>query len=102
MHRINRIGVLSLGRVMGVFGVVFGFLAGVIYGTVMVLVGAAGMGSGEEEGLFLLLLGGGLCIGLPLVYGAFMFVMGLLYGVVINFAFRLFGGLEIELEKLRG
>ena len=108
MRVIKRVGVLSLAKFMGMSAAALGLVFGLIYGLVilcMTLVGAAGiLGSGGDNAL----LGGGAGLGMgvvmalgavvmiPLFYGFFAFFFGFLYGVIINMALRLSGGIEFE------
>ena len=110
MRVIKRIGVLSLAKLMGVTMGGFALVIGVFYGIFIVLfsvIGAAGLlGAGEEQGLLAggaglglgLLFAVGMVIGLPIIYGFFGFVFGLLYGWIINLALRFCGGLEFEVQ----
>ena len=103
MHRILSIGVLSLGKVMGIVGLFFGLLIGIPYGLILMLVGVASGASGRDgpsAGLAAFGILGGLVVMVlaPLMYGAFMFVGGLIYALVLNVAFKLAGGLELEIR----
>jgi len=102
MNRVTRIGVLSLGKVMGMSGVLLGLIFGVIYGGIVMLAGVVGMASQQEGAgaLGLAGFGGGLAvmIGVPIVYGLFSFVFGVVYGAILNLVLRMAGGLELEIQ----
>ncbi len=102
MQKVTRIGVLSLAKLMGGIGVGIGLLIGAIATTVSLLIGVSWLAGGGDssgfEGFMTLLFGVGSLIMLPILYGAFMFLQGLLVACVANLAFRFFGGLEIELS----
>jgi len=109
MHVLERIGVISLAKIMGMSGLAIGLLIGLVYGGFIMIVGAGAAGavaSGEAPDagpLAVLGIGGGLAmiIFIPLMYGALSFVTGLVYGFVLNVMLRIGGGLELELRKTR-
>ncbi|MEM7306091.1 MAG: hypothetical protein AAF682_05440 [Planctomycetota bacterium] len=98
MHRITQVGVLSLGKIMGAAGALLGVVLGLLYGIIFGIVGAVGLADGAEEGGVMLVAGAGMCIGVPLAYGALSFLFGLLYGVILNLVFGFVGGLELRIE----
>lgn len=99
MRKITRIGILSLARITGGVGLVFGLFFGAIFSLVSLAgVGFAVAEGSGAEGFIGLIFGLGAVIVLPLLYGGFAFLQGLLTGFVVNLALTLFGGLEIELS----
>src|SRR5262245_61130695 len=98
MQKITKVGVLSLGKVMGAAGAAMGLVIGVLYGIGLSIVGVVGMADGDEDMGWLLLAGAGACIGAPILYGILSFLIGLLYAVILNFVFRFTGGLELKIE----
>lgn len=97
---VKRIGVLSLGRVMGTIYGTFGLIIGAIL-ALLSLIGAgvvASEGQGGFEALLPIFFGVGAVIILPLFYGLMTFLVGMLIAVVYNLVARLVGGLELELE----
>jgi len=102
MSTIRSVGVLSFGKVSGLSGVLLGAIFGVIYGGILMLIGIAGSAAGHENalGLGAIGVGGGLAvmIGVPIFYGVFSFVFGLLYAVILNLVLRIAGGVEVEIE----
>jgi hypothetical protein len=98
MQRITRVGVLSMGKVMGGAGLFLGLLFGGLYGIIFAIMGAVGLGQGEEEAVVGLVVGLGFCLGGPIVYGLLSFVMGLLYALILNLVFKYTGGLELEIQ----
>lgn len=98
---VKRIGVLSLGRVMGAIYGGMGLLFGLIFSVVSLLgaaFGAAFQDTGGLESMFGLLFGVGAVILLPLFYGLMGFLAGLLTAALYNLAARFVGGLVLELE----
>ena len=105
MHKITKIGVVSLAKIMGMSGLILGLIAGVIYGGILILMGLIGASSGQEEavGFALAGVGGGLAImvSVPIFYGLMSFIVGLIYGLIINLVLTLAGGLELEIQSMK-
>jgi hypothetical protein len=105
MQRLTHIGVFSLGKVMGVCGLFIGLLVGIGYGLIFMLIGAAGGASGEDgaASFAVLGIGGGLfaMAVVPLIYGVVSFIAGVIYGLIINVALYLSGGIELRIEPPR-
>jgi hypothetical protein len=98
---VKRLGVLSLGKVMGVLYALFGLLFGVFFAFFSLLgaaVGAANSGSSTDV-LIGLFFGVGSIIFLPLFYGILGFIFGLLTALIYNAVARLIGGIELEVEQ---
>jgi hypothetical protein len=77
-------------------------ILGVPYGLFAMAIGLIGGASGEEgSGVMAAAgIGGGIAmmVLIPLIYGAFSFVFGLIYALIINLVLGFTGGLEIELQ----
>jgi hypothetical protein len=98
---LNRIGVLSCGKVLGTLYVAVGFVFGLIFSLISVLGMAIGAGSGEIGGgqaLFGMLFGIGAVIILPIFYGIMGFLGGLLMAALYNLVARVVGGIELDLS----
>jgi hypothetical protein len=97
---INRVGVLSVGKVMGVLYGGLGLVAGIGLALFSLLGGGAMMASGQDGsgagGGMMMGMGLGMAIVLPLFYGAVGFIGGLLTGFFYNLAAGFVGGIEIE------
>lgn len=97
---ITKIGVLSLGKLLGLIYAAIGALFGLLYALFAVVGGGAmlAMGSGDSA------MGGGMMMGLgvaavfvlPIFYGILGFIGGLLTALFFNIAAKYTGGLEIE------
>lgn len=97
---LKRIGVLSCGKMEGGLGALMGLILGAIF-SLMSLVGAmAGMASGENEAAFGFLFGVGAIIILPIVYGIFGFIGGLLVAFLYNLVAKFAGGIELHFEQM--
>lgn len=95
---IHSIRVLSLGKILGSIYAGLGLIFGVILAAVSLIGLGPTAGDAEVPALLGLLMGGGAVIALPLFYGIFGFIGGLLVGTIYNFAARTVGGLEIEVS----
>ena len=100
MHRIQRIGPLSLAKIQGVMFLVIGLIFGVLYGVIMGIAGVVTMSAGEEEGAMFLILGAVSVFGFPIFYAVMGFLMGALMAWAYNLAARYIGGLEVELAAV--
>lgn len=95
---IKRIDVLSAAKLAGIIAAAFGLLAGVIFflfGSMFgALLGAAG-GHGGGTAMFGGFMG---IILLPILYGIFGFIGGLIQAFVYNLAAGFVGGIRVETE----
>ena len=103
MKKINKIGVLSLAKFQAILGMFFGLILGIIYSfgglIVDTLVSSDLMTSAETPGLsYGTILAFGALIGMPLMFGIFGFVLGLIEAIFYNFFAKKFGGLKVEFE----
>lgn len=98
---IKRVGILSLVKICGVVMACFGLLIGIIYGLVMMTVGAAMMSMSDEgPGAGIGIVGGlVMMIVIPVFYGVLGVVIGALYAIIYNVAAGFVGGVELELES---
>lgn len=102
---IRRLGVLSLGKIMGALYAFFGLIFGAIFSLISMFGFAAGMaaGNGGGEQVFAsLFFGVGAIIALPIFYGVLGFLGGLLTALVFNLVAGWVGGLEIEADGAAG
>ena len=98
MQRIRRVGVLSLGKMLGALYALLGLIIGAIFTCVSAFGAAAAFaGSGDNEALGLL-FGVGAIIILPLFYGIIGFIGGLIVAFLYNFLAGFVGGIEIYTE----
>ena len=94
MRRVSRIGVLSLGKVLGAMYGLMGLLGGIF----LAIASFFGAAFGDAGGFGAFLGGIGAVVFLPLIYGVAGFVGGLLTGWLYNLIAGLTGGLEVELR----
>ena len=95
---VRRVGVLSLGKVLGDLYALPGLIAGALFAVVS-LVGAAN--SQASDAYAGLLFGDGSVIFMPIFPGIFGFVFGLRWALLYNGIGPLIGDIEIELEETR-
>lgn len=95
---LRRIGVLSLGKVLGVLYAGLGLLFGGLF-SLFSLLGAA-IGATQDAGgaAFAFLFGVGAIVFMPLFYGLIGFIGGLLTALLYNVAAGITGGLELDLQ----
>jgi hypothetical protein len=99
---IKRVGVLSVGKVMGCLNALFGLIAGAFM-SLMAVAGVAmqnqqGMGPGAGPGMMPgIAVGAAAIILLPILYGVIGFVGGIISAAVYNVLASIVGGIELEL-----
>jgi hypothetical protein len=102
MKVIRSFGVVSMGKYLGILYAMLGLVVGVIYGGIMMIVGAIGASAGGEGSgaLGALGIGGGIAaiIFAPIIYGFLGFIIGLLGTLLANLALKFSGGLEVEMD----
>jgi hypothetical protein len=102
VKRIRSFGVLSFGKYLAVFYAFMGLVIGIIYGGIMMLLGAIGAASGGEDAgpLAAFGIGGGIAAVIfgPIFYGLLGFIFGVIATALANVALKMSGGLEIEIE----
>ncbi len=97
---ITKVGVLSLGKLLGIMYAAIGAVFGLLYALFAVVGGGAMLAMGGDEGA----MGGGMMMGmgvaavivLPILYGLIGFVGGLISALFFNIAAKYAGGLEVE------
>jgi len=100
---IERIGVMSCAKLMGVMYAGIGLVFGVLYGLVMMLFGGAMMAAGGADEAA---MGGGMMVGMgigamiaaPILYGILGFIGGILVAFFYNLAAKWAGGLELQVR----
>jgi hypothetical protein len=98
---LNRVGILSVAKMMGILYGCIGFLVGGLF-TLMALLGSA-LGSQMEGGAEAAL--GGALVGvlaiviLPIIYGGMGFIGGAITAALYNVVAGWVGGVELELSE---
>ena len=88
MKEVKRIGPVSVGKISGIIGVVFGVIAGLILALFSTALGGSFLGGNWFIQL----------IGLTLIYAVGGFVGGVIYAALYNLVAGWVGGVQIELD----
>jgi hypothetical protein len=97
---LRRVGVLSAGKVFGVMGLIIGlFLGGVMALFAMLGVAIDAQQQGGNQAIPAMFAGVGAVIILPLFYGVFSFISGIIYAALYNLIAHLVGGFELHFER---
>lgn len=96
MMIVRRVGVLSLGKMLGCLYA----LLGLIFGGFISLLSLAGAfaASNRNDGAMALFFGAGAFVILPLFYGFIGFIGGIIVAALYNLLAAMVGGIELELE----
>lgn len=99
MSNLRKIGVVSFAKLYAIFGLLTGLFMGIIFLVMYLILNsnplAQETGQSNIFGSFGIL---GVLI-IPLIYGFFGFIAGLLGGVFINLALKITGGLKVKVEN---
>jgi hypothetical protein len=93
---LKRVGVLSVGKIMGAIYAVIGLLAGGLLALFGILGASLGGSQGALPGAGLGLAAIVLC---PLIYGVLGFIGGLIAGALYNVFAGVVGGIELDLQQ---
>jgi hypothetical protein len=103
---LHRLGIFSMGKVSAVYGALMGFLGGLIMtgaNLFMMIIGGAARSAYSSHSsysgsfdVFGIVTGLGAVICLPILYGIFGFIGGIISAFFINLALKFAGGLEME------
>ena len=102
--RIRKLGILSVAKMYAAIMLVISLLISIPYGLIIMVFGAALIGTGERGGMA---AGGGSIVAglavmiiLPIVYSAMGFVFGAIGALLYNLFAGFVGGIEIEVENI--
>ena len=97
---ISKIGVLSLGKILGVTYALLGLLVGGVFA--LISLAGAGLASASDDGTAPAFVGAmfgvGAVIFLPIFYGVMGFVGGLIGAVIYNVVAGMIGGIEMDVS----
>lgn len=97
---IRRVSPVSAGKIGGVVGVVLGLIIGAFFSLIAMVAGglASATGDGAADGALAggMLFGAGAIVILPIFYGIFCFIGGIIQAFIYNLAAKWVGGIEIE------
>jgi hypothetical protein len=99
MKVIKKIGVFSFAKFQAIFGILFGLIIGIIFALISFLIpstsGTTGVSSPAAS-----IFGIGSIIILPLFYGFFGFIGGIITAFISNFVLKITGGLKVTIEDV--
>jgi hypothetical protein len=98
MLHIKKVGVLSLGKMMGMLYALLGLIFGSIFTCISLIGSAAVMSEVGIEGAAGMVFGLGAIIIFPLMYGVIGFIGGIIVGLLYNLIAGMAGGIEIYTE----
>ena len=98
---LRRIGPMSAAKINGVLCAIIGLIIGFFWSIGAVLIGAfmSRFSENQDGGLFAILFGAGAIIFLPIFYGVFGFVSGLICAWLYNLLAGWMGGIEVDFEQ---
>jgi hypothetical protein len=100
--RITRIAPLSVGKVAFVLYAGLGLIVGAIIALASVLGATIGAANGDHSAIFGAIFGVGAVILLPLMYGIFGALGGMLMAALYNLTAGFVGGVEFTIESTAG
>ena len=89
---LKKIGILSLGKIQAIVMAIFGLIMGILYA-----IGGIALESMFQLGGTSLAIAS--IIILPIVYGIFGFISGVIGALIFNAAVKIIGGLELDFEE---
>ena len=92
---LKKIGVLSLAKIAGLFGVILGL----VWGAITVILISLGTAEITQQLGVLGSLGYAVILILPIAYGILYFILGSLTALVYNLLAGWVGGINIEFKK---
>lgn len=94
--RLRRIGVMSVGM----FGAAAGAIGGMIAGAMFFLISLVGVGAAGGQNAGIPMVGGvAALVMVPLMYGIFGFIGGIVNAVIYNVVAGMSGGIEMEFSQ---
>ncbi len=97
---IRRVNPISAAKVNGVLCAILGFVIGAFWSLMIMALGSLASSSSSDgaigAGVLGMLMGAGAIIVMPIIYGIFGFIGGLIYAALYNLVAKWTGGLEIE------
>ena len=94
---LNRIGVLSTGKILGILYAGLGLLIGGLFSLFSLLGAAVGASQDAGGAFFAMVFGIGAVVILPIFYGVLGLIGGILTAALYNLAASVVGGIELEL-----
>jgi len=100
--QVRKLGPMSLAKIMGALDACIGLIVGAIFSLFSLigfgLASSGAAGNGDENAAIGLLFGVGAIVILPIFYGIFGFIGGLIMGVIYNLVAAMVGGVVMHVE----
>jgi hypothetical protein len=96
---LKSVGVLSVGKIMGVLYAVMGFIIGCFMSLAAVAGVAANQGPNANAGMGIMALGAGAIILAPIMYGGMGFIGGIISAALYNLLAGVIGGIEMNFDS---
>src|SRR5262245_66362722 len=96
MSVVKRVGIFSVGKVVGALYALLGLIAGGVISLISLLGAAASVSS---EGIAGVMFGVGAVVIIPLFYGAIGFIGGIISAALYNVIASTVGGIEIDIAS---
>ncbi len=96
MAELIKFGILSVAKMNAVLSAFMGFLIGILYA----ILGTLAKSSGTQilPGIPTFILGFGMVIAMPIIYGILGFISGLIFAALYNFFASTVGGIEMKFK----
>ena len=97
MSELKKIGVLSLAKIAGLFGVIYGLLSGILVAVAYSKVSempelAAQLGIVSQWGYYSIII-------FPILNAVIYFIVGILLALIYNLLAKYIGGVQLEFKK---
>jgi len=99
---LRSVGVLSAGKVSGALCLFIGLIAGAFMALMSIVGASVNAGAGNDNAVAGIFMGIGAIIFVPLFYGVFGFISGVIYAAIYNLLAGIIGGLEMNFERPAG
>ena len=96
--KVRKVGVVSLGKVVGATDALIGLIFGAILSLFSVIGAGFASAAGDDNAFVGMIFGVGAIILLPIFYGIFGFLGGMLVALIFNVVSGIVGGLELEVD----
>jgi hypothetical protein len=96
MAELRKIGILSFAKINAIMSAFFGLLGGIYFAAMSVFAQAGG--TSIIPGIPTFVLGFAFVIILPIIYGIFGFIGGLIVAALYNLFASWFGGIEMKFK----
>ena len=94
MHIVKSVGVLSVGKIMGMIYACMGL----IFAPLFLLIGLMGSALGQQKSPVAGIFSVGFAVLMPVIYGVMGFIIGMIGALLYNLFAGWVGGFELELE----